>query len=251
MTQRRIVSLVPSLTETVVAIGLGDELVGITKFCVEPPGLHRTAALVGGTKDPELEAIFALKPTHVLVNEEENKPEHIAALGRRAPTLNTFPKAPADVPPMLRKIAAFLGAGSAAEELSRAIEGELETSSGTQVGRTALYYIWREPYMVVAEDTYISAMLKALGYENAMKDPATRYPELTVAKAQALRPDVILLSTEPYPFRKRDVERLVGEWSAAGEKAPPILKADGRLFSWYGSATLAALREPETLIQPF
>lgn len=247
--RRRIVSLVPSLTETVVSLGIGDELVGITKFCVEPPGLHRTAALVGGTKDPELEAIFALKPTHVFVNEEENKPEHIAELARRVPTLNTFPKGPADVPGMLREMAAFLGAGAAAEELARAIEAELERAEGTQVGRRALYYIWREPYMVVAEDTYISAMMKALGYENAVKDAATRYPELTVAAAKALRPDVIFLSTEPYPFRKRDVERLQGEW--ADEKAPPILKADGRLFSWYGSATLAALREPEALIQPF
>lgn len=246
---RRIVSLVPSLTETVCELGLRAELVGATKFCVEPKGLHHACALVGGTKDPDLAQIAALKPTHVLVNEEENKPAHIAELARSYPTLATFPKSPRDVPAMLAAMGDFLAVAPAAARLAQEIERELEIlDEGTRVKRQAVYYIWREPYMVCADDTYIAAMMRLYGYENAVKDAATRYPELTVPEAKALKPDVLLLSTEPYPFRKRDVERLLGEW---GDRPPLIMKADGRLFSWYGSATLQALRAPEGLVSEF
>jgi ABC-type Fe3+-hydroxamate transport system substrate-binding protein len=249
----RIVSLVPSLTETLCELGLRDELVGCTKFCVEPPGLQRTAALVGGTKDPDLDAIFALAPTHVLVNDEENKPEHIAALAARVPTLTTFPKDPREVPAMLREMGRFLGRCWA--EPAKRIEALAAAVPRFPAKKTFLYYIWREPYMVAARDTYISAMLELAGLENAVPAGGTRYPELTVEAARALKPDLLLLSSEPYPFRKRDVERLRGEWP----DAPEILKADGQLFSWYGTraepalAALAAWVEgrPQALAVPF
>lgn len=233
----RIVSLVPSLTESVCELGLRGQLVGCTPFCVRPAGLQRTAVLVGGTKNPDLAAIAALKPTHVLVNDEENKPEHIEALTALAPTLRTFPKDPRDVPPMMRDLGRFLGV-AAAEDWARDIEGAISAMSfGTR--KRFLYYIWREPYMVAARDTYISAMLELAGWENALPAGGVRYPELTVEAARALRPDVILLSTEPYPFRIRDAERLKSEWP----DAPEMLKADGQLFSWYGTLAKEALAQ--------
>ncbi len=239
----RIVSLVPSLTETVCELGLRRELVGCTPFCVRPPGLQRTAALVGGTKDPDLAKVARLAPTHILVNEEENKPEHIAALHQLAPTLCTFPKDPREVPAMLRELGRFLGLD--AEGAAAAVERLAGAMPVFATRKRFLYYIWREPYMVAARDTYISAMLELAGLENAMPAGVIRYPELTVAQARGLRPDFVLLSTEPYPFRSRDVERLKREWP----DAPEILKADGQLFSWYGTLAREALAQMALWVQ--
>jgi ABC-type hemin transport system substrate-binding protein len=239
----RIVSLVPSLTHAVCDLGLKKHLVGCTQFCVEPPDLRRTAVVVGGTKDPALAEIAALRPTHILVNEEENKPEHIEACRALAPTYLSFPKAPRDVPGMLRQMGEFLDCRDAAESWVRKIEAVLTRvyearAFSTLSDQRCLYYIWREPYMVAAADTYINAMLELAGLVNVAPGQ-TRYPELPVAAAAALRPDVLLLSSEPYPFRRRDLERLKGEWPNA--ILPTAVKADGQLFSWYGTMTLAAL----------
>lgn len=238
----RIVSLVPSLTEMVCDFGLRDQLAGCTQFCVEPKGLHRTAAIVGGTKDPDLEKIRALAPTHVLVNEEENKPEHIAACQKIAPTYLSFPKGPRDVPALLRDTAAWLGAPqaiAAAEAAAKEIESALARLSPTS-GKRFLYLIWREPYMVAATDTYISAMLELVGWHNAAPDTGNRYPTMTVPEMQAAQPEVLLLSSEPYPFRKRDMERLQGEW---GPSSPAMRQVDGQMYSWYGTRLVKALPE--------
>lgn len=233
----RIVSLVPSLTETVCELGLRAQVVGCTSFCVRPPGLQRQATLVGGTKDPDLEAIFALSPTHVLVNDEENKPEHIEALRQRVPTLSTFPKTPLDVPGMLREIGTFLDCD--AEGFARRVERGIAAVKHATVTKKFLYYIWREPYMVAAPDTYISAMMGLAGWVNAVPPGSVRYPVLTVDEARGLNPELILLSSEPYPFRRRDAERLKGEWP----DAPEMVKADGQLFSWYGTLAVEALEQ--------
>jgi ABC-type hemin transport system substrate-binding protein len=234
----RIVSLVPSLTHMVCDFGLRDAIVGCTSFCVEPPGLAKVVKVVGGTKDPDLEAIKALEPTHVLVNVEENKPEHIEALQALAPTLVTFPKKPADVPPMLREAGAFLGVAGKAEEHAIAVTEAVEALKKAGARGTKLryiYLIWREPYMAVGTDTYIAGMLAAAGMRDAM-DGQERYPTLTVEEMQRARPDVVFMSTEPYPFRARDAARLRSEWPGA----PQILRIDGQALSWYGTMTAAA-----------
>lgn len=241
----RIVSLVPSLTHMVCDLGLKDRIVGATTFCVEPPGLAKTVTLIGGTKDPDLDKIAALKPTHILVNEEENKPEHIAACERLAPTFVTFPKRPDEVPRLIREAGAWLEAAVAGEEWAAKAEATL-TAMDAAVRRRAqaeaplraLYLIWREPYMVASRDTYISGMMTMLGLDNVA--PSTpRYPTMTEEQMRGVRPDVLLLSSEPYPFRNRDADRIRAAWP----DAPRIEKIDGRLMSWYGTMLVRAGRE--------
>jgi iron complex transport system substrate-binding protein len=235
----RIVSLVPSLTHLIVDLGLRESLVGCTKFCIEPPGLQRTATLCGGTKDPDIEQISKLKPTHVLVNEEENKPEHIAALGKIANVLNTFPKSPEDVPAMIKNICDFLGVQDERDYAGQ-IEQLLAEVKVLNVGKkkkSFMYFIWRSPWMIVSEDTYISRMLELLGFRNVCQTE-NRYPEVSFPLVGEV-PELIFFSTEPFPFRKRDVAFLHSEWADHS----PVLKADGMLCSWYGSMLVKALEE--------
>jgi len=227
--------------------GLREQIVGCTSFCVEPKGLARTARLVGGTKDPDLQAIRDLAPTHILVNEEENKPEHVRACTEIAETLVTFPRSPFDLPALLEEAGRFLDRSGVARRFASEAAQVLQAvkvavhrrqAAGGAAKRRFLYYIWREPYMVAAEDTYISAMLELAGLENAAPK-GTRYPELPISVARLASADLVLFSTEPYPFRKRDVERFQGEWP----DVPEVLRADGQLFSWYGTMGIKALKE--------
>jgi iron complex transport system substrate-binding protein len=250
----RIVSLVPSLSHMVCDFGLKDNVVGCTTFCVEPRGLTKRAKIVGGTKDPDLAVIKGLKPTHIIVNEEENKPEHIAECQKIAPTFKSFPKSPADVPKLLRDAGQFLGVPEQGATFASDVERELEVLNervekalkhGRHTSRRYLYFIWREPYMVAGPDSYISAMLDLIAYTNATPAGPDRYPTLDVAAAKALAPDLLLLSTEPYPFRQRDAERLEDEWP----DVPEILKADGQLLSWYGTLTATGVRALRDYVQ--
>lgn len=231
----RIVSLVPSLSETVVGQGLRDHLVGCTQFCVEPKDLHRTAKVVGGTKDFDLDLIRALKPTHILANQEENPKELILALQKEFPLLLTFPKSPYDVPAMLRDMDQFLEVKAfepLAEELDLLFKEKLSFASP----RRFLYFIWREPYMLSGRDTYISRFLECFGWENAFAGEE-RYPAVTMDEMKSMNVQTLLMSTEPYPFRKRDALRFRDDW---GNNCPEILKIDGRLLSWHGTATVEA-----------
>jgi len=231
---RRIVSLVPSLSETVVRQAGREELVGCTQFCIEPADLHRTATVVGGTKDFNLDRIRELAPTHILANQEENPKELVEILQCEFPLLLTFPKSPYDVPAMLRSMDAFLG-GAAYEPLALELEGLYSTLRPSPTPRRFLYFIWREPYMLAGRDTYISKFLECFGWQNAYTGPE-RYPQITVEEMQGLNVETNLFSTEPYPFRKRDAQRLRDQWPGS----PEILKIDGRLMSWYGSSSLEA-----------
>jgi len=235
--QMRIVSLVPSLSETVCNLGLREHLVGCTNFCVEPKDLHRTAARIGGTKDPDLDRIRALQPTHILVNQEENPREPVLELAREVPTLVTFPKGPEDVPTMLRDIGRFLGCETAAESSAAAIEKELRAPHRHEP-RRFLYLIWQNPYMLAGPDSYISRTLQSIGWINAYEGQ-DRYPALDIAGLAACHPDIILLSSEPYPFRKRDAERLQAQWPSA----PRLARVDGQMLSWFGTRTQEALEQ--------
>lgn len=246
-----IVSLVPSLTETVGETALRDSLSGVTQFCTHPKGLHRKATLVGGTKDPNLEAIAALKPSHVLVNDEENKPEHIEWLQQRFPTLVTSPTSLTDVPAMLTDMADFLSCTGQSlaqlqhwqEQLSLKLR-DLEQLKARQddkaQSRSFLYFIWREPYMVAGPGSYISNSIELAGLRNHHRGLEPRYPELAEAELAKLRKNSsveLWLSSEPYPFRNRDIERLR---PIVGDEIT-IRKVDGRLHSWYGYSSLALI----------
>ena len=164
----RIVSLVPSLSHTLVEMGLRQYIVGVTKFCILPADLHRSSAIVGGTKDPDIEKILSLKPTHILVNEEENRIEDVDVLARETQVVQTFPKGPEDVPAMIRTIGAQLDpAGAKGDWKGMALRMDQRLAKlGSQVPkRNVLYFIWKDPYMVVGNETYISKSLKLFGFQ--------------------------------------------------------------------------------------
>ena len=229
----RIVSLVPSLTSTLCAVGLRSQIVGCTKFCVVPADLHRDVTLVGGTKDPDIAAIRALRPTHILVNEEENTLAHVEEIRGMAATLVTFPKGPEDVPGMLREMGAFFGSRSGCDELADRIDGMLASPAPRVSSCRYIYMIWQSPYMTISNDTYIARCLDRLGWVNAIGEESTRYPQIEVAEIDQLQPDRILLATEPYPFRARDAGKLREQLAHGVE----ILRIDGRLTQWYGDLT--------------
>lgn len=239
----KIVSLVPSITESLCAIGLKEHLVGCTHFCVKPKGLHKTVAMVGGTKDPNLTEISRLNPTHILVNQEENRDQDIAALQDIAPCLVTFPKSPQDVPQLWRDLGSFLGSKSAGDKKSRDLQQILESFQSQLLTKDdreshrprVAYFIWRDPYMVVGPNTYIDSALEMMGLQNVFSanEQTDRYPEVRLEELVERKVDWVFLSSEPYAFRKRHAEMMRRQLP----NEMKFFKVDGQLFSWYGQST--------------
>jgi ABC-type Fe3+-hydroxamate transport system substrate-binding protein len=236
----RIVSLVPSQTELLADLGLDEEVVGLTRFCVRPEGWKERKTIVGGTKNLLPERIAAIRPTLTLANREENVREEVEPLAALAPVHVTDVATVAEAVAMVRKVGGLVGRGREAEALAEEIEAGF---ASLRPGRTrrAVYLIWREPYMTVGGDTFISDVMARAGLENVFADLA-RYPEVTPQEIAAARPEVLLLSSEPYPFGEEHADEL-------GRALPDvdIRLVDGEVFSWYGSrmryapAALAAL----------
>ena len=248
----RIASLVPSLTELVVELGLGDHLIARTGFCVHPAGRVAAVPKVGGTKDVNLAKLQRLAPTHVLVNVDENRLETVEAIRAWSPArvpeiIVTHPGGPADnaalVDQVARPFAALRGVEARAEELKLALARELElTQPSSYPSRCVLYLIWREPWMTVARDTYISQMLARIGWQTLPEalggaSGAARYPVVDVASAWLADVDEVLLSSEPYRFRSHHVADAQALCPAAR-----VRLVDGELISWYGPRAVAGLR---------
>jgi ABC-type Fe3+-hydroxamate transport system substrate-binding protein len=239
----RIVSLVPSLTHLVVELGLRDQLVGCTAFCVEPPDLLRHIKSIGGTKDPDIDVIRALQPTHILVNHEENRAEDISAChGLPGVTvIATFPKRVSDIPGMMAEVGRALDAPQRAAVLVARFHEALSKLHRVKAApASVLYLVWQSPFMAASSDTFISDLLVTAGFSNVVQARDLRYPSLTVSDIAYLRPDQIWLPSEPYPFRERDAKRLTEALGAFGV-TPRYFKADGRLMSWHGPMTALAL----------
>ncbi|MCK6447598.1 MAG: helical backbone metal receptor [Planctomycetes bacterium] len=234
----RIVSLCPSLTELVFALGRGAELVGVTEWCVHPKPAVDAVERVGGTKNPRVARIVELRPDVVLMNDEENRLEDaqaLAAAGVRV--LSSLPRTVEDTAEMVRQIAAALDAREPGEAIARDIERRAarvrERNRDAKRVRFA-YLIWRKPWMSVSSDTFASRMLELAGGENVFGARATRYPEITPNELAAARPDVVLLCTEPFPFKDVHADELARESGLPRER---IQSADGEYLSWHGSRT--------------
>ena len=241
----RIVSLVPSLTELVFDLGLGDRLVGRTGFCVHPREALRGVPKVGGTKDVKLERIRELAPTHVLVNMDENRRETVDALAAFVPDIVvTHPNTPQDNLPLFALLGGVFGAETAAARLAdelRAALAEAAALRATLADERVLYLIWREPWMTVARDTYIAATLAEVGWYTVPaveggETGAARYPAFDWEAPWLADVARVLLSTEPYRFR---AEHLPEVESLARR---PALLVDGEMVSWYGSRAARGLR---------
>lgn len=228
---KRIISLVPSQTELLFDLGLDDEVIGITKFCVHPETWRNTKTIVGGTKRIRHDTIDELQPDLIIANKEENAKKDIELLQKKYPVWISDVISWQDALQMIKGIAAITGKVQRAEELIKQIENaftDLPTLSSDKV----LYLIWRGPWMAAAANTFIDTMLNKIGWQNALKD-YSRYPELTTEQIQSLNPDYILLSSEPYPFKEAHIKELKLICPQA-----QVLLVDGEMFSWYGSRLL-------------
>jgi ABC-type Fe3+-hydroxamate transport system substrate-binding protein len=238
----RIVSLVPSITETLIDLGLRDHLMGRTGFCIHPRERVAGIAKVGGTKDVKLDAVRRLSPTHVVVNVDENEAPTVAALREFVPhVVVTHPNAPADNLALYRLLGGIFGRERAAEALCARLQARLdELAAADWPAETALYLIWQDPWMTVAADTYIARTLAAVGWRvphpPGGERGAARYPRLDDLDAEAARVDRLLLSTEPFRFGERHAEAL-----RARLQCKPVDLVDGEWTSWYGSRAIEGL----------
>jgi len=228
----KIVSLVPSQTELLYDLGLDEEVIGITKFCIHPKSWFVKKKKIGGTKKVNIEKIKLLNPDLILANKEENTKSDIEALENIAPVWISDIKTILDAYDMIEKIGALVHKIEEAKKLVSEIKAVLTAIAKPENEKIALYVIWREPIMVAARDTFIDSMLRHLGYENAAKN-WSRYPVLTAEQISSLEPELIFLSSEPFPFRHKHVQ----EFRSMFPKSK-VLIVDGELFSWYGSRML-------------
>ena len=232
----RIVSLVPSITELVCELGLASRLVGRTGFCIHPKEALAKIPKVGGTKSVNLKRIRELAPTHVIVNVDENRKETADALAEFVPhVIVTHPLAPLDNLALYRQIGGEFGKAQEAEALCSRFELALRKAEKREFPqRKVLYLIWKDPWMTVSRDTYVSRTLGLFGLHTVPEKSQRRYPELQALAAE--RADLILLSTEPYRFREKHRADLQ---SALGK---PAYLIDGQMTSWYGSRAIQGLR---------
>ena len=245
----RIVSLCPSLTELVFDLGLGADLVGRTKFCIHPADRVDAVEKVGGTKNPKVARIIELAPDIVLLNAEENRRVDAEAL--RAAGINchiSFPRTAPETAVMVRSIADALGAEADGNRIARDIETRHARVVDSARGRAKVrfaYLIWRDPLMSLNADTFVSALLTDAGGENVFGAHPNRYPTITDAELKAAEPDVVLLSTEPFPFKPAHADELA---AATGIPRDRIEIVDGELLSWHGSRTPAGIDYAETIL---
>jgi ABC-type Fe3+-hydroxamate transport system substrate-binding protein len=224
LTPTRVVSLVPSLTETLFELGAGDAVVGITDFCIFPAGIGRVR--VGGTKNPRVEEIRALAPDLVHMNFEENLRRHAEAIEAFAPVFVTEPKSVDDVGALIARL------GEIHDRRERAAElvAELASERAAMPRRAFTFAcaIWKQPWMWCGGDTYVSNLIECAGGVNVLRD-RMRYPAIDVAEINA---DVIFLPDEPYVFTREDADAIPNA----------IGPFPGHLFTWHGARTILGLR---------
>jgi ABC-type Fe3+-hydroxamate transport system substrate-binding protein len=247
----RIVSLVPSLTELLCALGLGPQIVGRTGFCIHPRDEVKGIPKVGGTKDVKIDVIRELAPTHIIVNMDENEKPTAAKLARFVPhVVVTHPLGPLDNPPLYRMLGGIFRREAEADALCTAFEKVwqgLQDAAGAWPRERVLYLIWKAPWMTVSRDTYISRFLAAAGWDTVPGQAPARYPRISLDGDLVSGVDRVLLSSEPYSFRDRHVEELRGAFpSRVG-----IHIVEGDMVSWYGSRAIAGLTYLRELRQRF
>ncbi len=240
----RIVSLVPSITETLIGLGLRDRLVGRTGFCIHPREAVRDIPKVGGTKDVKIERVRALRPSHVIVNIDENEAPVVERLREFVPhVVVTHPNAPADNLALFRLLGGIFERSEAAESMCTRLQARLDAIDAVRwPPETVLYLIWMAPWMTVAAGTYIANTLATVGWQ--VPHPAggsrgaARYPQLADLDAEAARVDRLLLSSEPFRFGERHVQEL-----RARLPGKPVDLIDGEWTSWYGVRSIDGLAQ--------
>jgi ABC-type Fe3+-hydroxamate transport system substrate-binding protein len=233
---QRIVSVVPSQTELLFDLGLREEVVGITKFCIHPDEWFRSKTRVGGTKTLDPEKIKALEPDLIIANKEENDHAQIEALIKQYPVYVSDIKNLDDALSMIKDIGQLTQREQEANQLAMNIHDGMSQLTLPQRRLSCAYFIWWEPIMTVNHDTSINDMLERCGFDNVFRnDASSRYPVIDEAALVAAQPELILLSSEPYPFKEKHMDYFRQLLPNA-----KVMIVDGEMFSWYGSRLLKA-----------
>ena len=234
---KRIISLVPSQTELLHFLGLNDEVIGITKFCIHPKEWFQSKPRIGGTKQLNMDAIRQLQPDLIIANKEENLKEQVEELARDYPVWISDVNDLSTAFDMIASVGGITGKKEEAAALINTLKKNfsgLAPLTGPIESRSACYLIWRNPYMTIGGDTFIHSMLEIAGFDNVYKS-FTRYPEIAIDELKQSNCKFLFLSSEPFPFKQKHIEEL--------QKELPnfiILLVDGEMFSWYGSRMLKA-----------
>jgi ABC-type Fe3+-hydroxamate transport system substrate-binding protein len=234
-TPKRIVSLVPSQTEFLCDLGLQDQIVGCTKFCIHPASIKKTAKIIGGTKTLNLSIIESLKPDIVIGNKEENEQSQIIALSKTHAVWMSDIANLNQAIEMMSKLAEIFQKEKEAETITSEINTQFANINTLEKSKKVLYLIWKDPYMLAGKQTFIDDIIHHIGLENAVQflPNPNRYPEINESQIIAIQPDLLFLSSEPYPFKEKHL--------AFFQEILPNTKVqvvDGELFSWYGSRLL-------------
>lgn len=242
---KRIVSIVPSQTELLHDLGLEEEVIGITKFCVHPQSWFRSKTRIGGTKALHLDQIAELKPDLIIGNKEENEQAQVEALMQDFPVWMSDIKTLPDACTMIEQLGKVCAREEKANAISQRIRDQFNVFKAIpRTTRSVAYFIWRNPYMAAGNDTFIDHLLRVCGFENVLAGLPGRYPEVSPEQLQEANPEIILLSSEPYPFAEKHFE----EFRALVPDAD-VLTVDGEMFSWYGSRLLLAPAYFELLLE--
>lgn len=234
-TPSRIISLVPSQTELLVALGLRKNIVGVTKFCVHPKDLRKEKTIVGGTKQVDFEKIKSLKPDIIICNKEENSEEIVLQLESVAPVWVSDITTISESIEMILQLGKIFDVDGRALEITANIKLKLEGFKEYVrdfPSKKVLYLIWKNPYMAVGKNTFIDELLQINNFENIIIKKNSRYPEVSIELIKTA--ELVLLSTEPYPFKKVDANVLAEELNSE------VKLVDGEFFSWYGSRLIKA-----------
>lgn len=232
----RIVSLVPSQTELLVYLGLEEYIVGVTKFCVHPPHIRKIRTVVGGTKQVHFNKILKLRPDIILCNKEENTAQMIPELEKIAPVHISNIIKIEDAFILINDYGSIFSKEKAAGELVRDIKNEMQLNTTLLPELKIAYFIWKDPWMLAGRNTFINTLLKFNGWKNVIRDKDNRYPEINIEELEDLQPELILLSSEPFPFKEKHKKEIREHYNGN------IELVDGEYFSWYGSRLLPAMR---------
>ncbi len=238
----RIISLVPSQTELLFYLGLREKVVGVTKFCIHPSTDLKNTPKIGGTKKFNFARVDALNPDLIIGNKEENYKEGVEQLAKKYPVWMSDINDLEMALDMIHKLGAILDKAETSQKLCRNIRTAFAGLTPSRPLRV-LYLIWRAPYMGAGNDTFIHSLLQLLGWANVLENHP-RYPELGMEEIARLEPDLILLSSEPYPFQQKHIEEL-------NITVPDIkcILVNGEFFSWYGSRLRYAPTYFSTLLE--
>ena len=236
---KRIISIVPSQSELLFDLGLNEEVIGITKFCIHPIEKFAACTKVGGTKKLKIEVIRALKPDLIIGNKEENTRSEIELLMKEFPVWMSDITSLEESIDAIEKIGELVNRAPEAAYLNHLIYGgfiDLQVLAlSKNINKKIAYLIWKDPYLFAGQDTFINDVLRKIGLTNVIEQ--SRYPEMTLSELQTKNCELVFLSSEPYPFRAKHIEEIKSALPNA-----KVMLVDGEMFSWYGSRLVKAVQ---------